>query len=472
MRRLVLLLILAAGPSAPLFAQGGPAPNAKVQAEYEAMLQQADPAKNPERHTVLAEWCRQNKWKAKAEYHDLEARRYQFAKARAALKGEPKTADLKRLFDLAVRLKLDEEQAAGRQEWLAAEMQDRRAKVKEGDTAGLKALLAWGVKNGAPGMDALAREVLALDPAHPEAHEAVGHIKDGGKWVDPWEMLVQRGGLNDPNVRREIHALIEKARKTPPRQYAKKPLEGLERIAEAGFGPYWKDPIRTGDGKGMQYLWVSPKYDPAKPSPLIVSLHGGGIGNASEHAAVSASIFSTWAADSEFVVIAPWARMHFYNSWNMKENMLDVVDGIIQTCDRMNIDRRRIYFEGASMGGAGTQRFSWVVTELAPAYCPQAGCYYNQFSAPDLTGVPYLVFHGAKDEEFRNKTLTVFLDKLKAAKADVTYVNLPDAGHQLPTQAVVPRMLEFFRKHTNTITPDLQIIRRVITELPQVKPER
>ena len=379
---------------------------------------------------------------------------------------------MKRLLDLATRLKLDAEQSEAKSLWVAAELKTRRAKLKEDDVAGLKALLVWAEqKAGGVGAEELAREVVKLDPKDETAHLLLGHIRDGDNWVDPWDLLVKRGGLKDVKVRYEIHKMVEAAKKRPAVKYPPEPLASLTPIKKARYGVYWLASI-PGDGKGRQYVFAPPFYTPAKTWPLIVALHGGGSGPAEAEAHSTMSWYSGRFKDEGFICIVPIARNHVINSWNIKENMLDVIDGIEQACQLFHIDLKRIYLEGASMGAQGTSRFSWVVPELFAAFSPQAGAYWNNHPVPDLTGKPFLVFHGGKDEDFRNKSLNVFLKKIRQANASVEYNRFPDAGHFLPYKEVYPKVFEFFRKHTNDFAPDLKLVRRVIEETVIEKPAK
>jgi len=222
----------------------------------------------------------------------------------------------------------------------------------------------------------------------------------------------------------------------------------------------------------MEHFLAPKDYSPEKAWPLIVGLHGGGTGSAEKIAHNTMSTFSGPYKNEGFICIAPIARNHVINSWNIKENMLDVMDGIEQVCQLFHIDRKRIYLTGASMGGQGTSRFSWVVPELFAAFSPHAGAYWNNHPVPDLTGKPFLVFHGAKDEDFRNRSLDVFLKKIKKANATVEYIPFLNAGHFLPHKEVYPKMFEFFRKHTNDFAPDLKLVRRVIEETVTEKPAK
>ena len=448
----------------------------KVREQYQKLLTDADLEKHPEHNQQLAAWCLGHGLKAEGEKHDLDYRRSQFEIERRRLPENAGAADLKRVLDAAARLKLDAEQQSAHAAWLQAELKERRAKLKADDAAGLKGLLAFATKeNAGPPEQDLAQAILKLDPQFEAAHLALRHIKVGAEWIDPWDLLVKKGGLADWRVRVDIYKQMEAARKPEARVYSKTPLAGVPKKTPKNFFEdcVWRDSIRKGDGKGQMYILQPPGYDPSKSWPLILSLHGGGSGGAEvaeEQASWAAAEYSNTGKDCHHVVVAPLARNHVINSWNTKEDMLDAIDAIRDACERFNIDRKRIYVTGASMGGQGTSRFSWTVPELFAGFSPRAGAYWNDFKVPNLAGKSYLVFHGDKDEGFRNETLKVFLDKLKQASADVEYVNFPDAGHILDNAVVCPRTIKFFESHTNEVTPDLDMERKIIEETVTEKP--
>jgi poly(3-hydroxybutyrate) depolymerase len=456
-----LLLILAL--------QAGNAPDAKVKEEYQTLLKQLDLENHPERHAQAASWCLSKKWKSQADLHDLESRRYQYRRESDKLKADPAAADLKRLADLAVKMKLEVETAEARGAWIDAELRDRRAKLKPDDVPGLKAIVAWAAKEEAGARAApLARELLKLEPANEQANLLLGHVKNGAAWISPWDLLVEKGGVKDAAARAAVHKQLEALRPKKTKITPPNPFATCEKVLKGNFPPAWKDRIRAGDGRGTQYLFAPHNYAPAKSYPLILALHGGGNGGvalADDQAHIYVNEFNGFYENAEFVVVAPLARNHVGDSWKFRENALDAVDAVIDACERFNIDRHRIYLMGASMGGQGTQVISWTIPELFPAFCPMAGYYLNDLPCPDLTGKQYLVFHGGKDTVVGQKTHPIFLDKIRAAKATVEFVFMPDEAHFLPHTKVYPRMLEFFKKPALDYEPDLPLVRRMVEEL-------
>src|SRR5688500_3144530 len=140
----------------------------------------------------------------------------------------------------------------------------------------------------------------------------------------------------------------------------------------------------TATGDSLEYVtYVSSKIDPRKPSPLVIALHGRG---AEPEMIVRAIGYE--AEDRGYIVAAPMG----YNleGWygangpggelttpsNLGElSEKDVMQVLGIMLNTHNIDRRRIYLLGSSMGGAGALHLGikhdtiWAaVAAAAPAF--------------------------------------------------------------------------------------------------------
>jgi dienelactone hydrolase len=130
--------------------------------------------------------------------------------------------------------------------------------------------------------------------------------------------------------------------------------------------------------------------------------------------------------------------------------------------ERFNIDRKRIYMTGTSMGGGGTAEWVWALPETAAAYCPRAGYYWrNPPVGPRCIalGKPVMVIHGEKDEPKRNVGRDYYLKETESRGAVMSHISYPDRDHFLTPEEVFPHMIPFFRKHTNPVEPDLRLLR-------------
>lgn len=149
-------------------------------------------------------------------------------------------------------------------------------------------------------------------------------------------------------------------------------------------------------------LYVPPSYDPARPTPLVLSLHGAG------GWPVLQQEVSGWNAVAEehgFVVAYPSALGgRGTRSWHLRpgpgldRDVRFVSDLIDQVESAYDIDPRRIYVNGLSAGGgmsfalacALPKRIAAIGTVAAARLRPWSGC-------TDRPPVPVIAFHGTAD---------------------------------------------------------------------------
>ena len=302
----------------------------------------------------------------------------------------------------------------------------------------------------------LAMKLIEVDADHRLAHQVLGHFQLDGKWQSPEEAFASIN-LKDPKERLEMHKRLAEARRDEEVDYPSNPVRGAEQV---GANTYLlSTPQSGGEAK---YLLVVNGYSKSKPSPLVICLHGGGSGGyqkAREYAGTGAAFWKGQGLKGGQVVIAPIARKHVANSWGTRDNFLDLMDAVDETLATFNIDRKRIYVEGTSMGGGGTSLYYLNFPEMAGAFCAQAGYYFRNSKITDVLDQPIMVIHGDQDTKTRNGTRDSFLRQLGEINSKLTYIALPDAGHGIPGSEVTRNMLPFFEDHENTIEPDFRLIR-------------
>lgn len=105
--------------------------------------------------------------------------------------------------------------------------------------------------------------------------------------------------------------------------------------------------------------------------------------------------------------------------------VLALIDKKIKEFD---VDTRRIYITGLSMGGYGT----WALAAARPSFfaaaIPICGGG-DPAAAADLSTTPLMVFHGAKDDVVAVENSRRMVDVVKAAGGNVTYVEYPEVKH-------------------------------------------
>jgi polyhydroxybutyrate depolymerase len=156
-------------------------------------------------------------------------------------------------------------------------------------------------------------------------------------------------------------------------------------------------------GRERDYLlYVPTSYDPTKPAPLVISLHGAGLWGAAQQE------ISQWnrVADREaFLVVYPSGdRGSGVRVWHMDNDSslppdVHFIAALIDTIERQyNIDRARIYANGLSNGGGMSFVLSCTLSDRIAA----VGMVGAALTLPwqwcsDRHPVPAIWFHGTAD---------------------------------------------------------------------------
>lgn len=149
-------------------------------------------------------------------------------------------------------------------------------------------------------------------------------------------------------------------------------------------------------------LYVPPSHDPARPSPLVISLHGGVLWGAAQRE------ISQWdrVADREgFIVVYPSGLSgdgprHWEATPGGEESrdvafIGDLIDSLGRT---YNIDPERIYVNGLSNGGGMSFVLSCRMSDRIAAVGLVASAQLLPWSAcGDDRPVPMINFHGTAD---------------------------------------------------------------------------
>lgn len=161
------------------------------------------------------------------------------------------------------------------------------------------------------------------------------------------------------------------------------------------------------ENEGRTYqLHIPASYDPAKPTPVVIALHG-----ASMTAKIMESFcgLSAKADEAGFVVVYPngagagrllqtWHSGSFPGTLSLRKiddvgftrKMLDDLATVV------NVDPKRIYCAGLSNGGMMAHRLGAELSERIAAVCSVAGTMVCDECTPKR-GVAVLHFHGTKD---------------------------------------------------------------------------
>lgn len=149
-------------------------------------------------------------------------------------------------------------------------------------------------------------------------------------------------------------------------------------------------------GRNRDYLLFVPKnYDSAKPTPLVISLHGAAMWGAAQK---ETSQWNTVAEREGFMVVYPSGAMgNGPRHWD--EEDVTFISELIDTLEAAyNIDPTRIYVNGLSNGGGMAFGLSCTLSDRIAAVGMVAAAHLLPFSwCTDPRPVPMISFHGTAD---------------------------------------------------------------------------
>ena len=233
-----------------------------------------------------------------------------------------------------------------------------------------------------------------------------------------------------------------------------------------------KDPFagRTGDFKRhyaliganeiLPYrLYVPTTYQANAGAPLIIALHGLG--------ATEDSFFDSYgkvlpqlAEQGGYILAGALGyRVDGGYGWGVgtppndtaarrssELSELDVMQVLEQVRKHYNIDPRRIYLMGHSLGAIGT----WKIAAKYPEVWAALGAFSGQgqpASAAQLKDIPQFVVHGDADPTVNVRGSRTMVTALKALNTELVYIEVPSGNHSNVVQPNLAGMVEFFGKH-------------------------
>lgn len=243
-------------------------------------------------------------------------------------------------------------------------------------------------------------------------------------------------GIAAPDISRGFQGIPRSAQ--PPLTPAQK------RILECSYHL----PEANGD---MPYaLFIPSTYDPKKPSPLVVDLHGLAI------TPLQQILFDGTADFAErggFIVVAPmgfsvsgwWgsqagqpvpAAQHKpgtdapYTSGELSE--IDTMKLLAMIREKYTVDNDRIYLMGHSMGGAGTYYLGAKYNDVWAGLAPLSGAngIRDGAAAERYEATPMLIMHGEKDSIVPVQTSRHAAELLQQQGSQHLYLEFPGKDHE------------------------------------------
>ena len=206
-------------------------------------------------------------------------------------------------------------------------------------------------------------------------------------------------------------------------------LLGFGALAAAGLFAWlnkYNGQIESSGEKRRYLLYVPKSYDPTRPVPLVITIHGFAQWPAHQ---MSISHWNDLADEFGFIVVYPMGtrfplRWRTYTQPGMEDGPEREVQFISDLIDKLegeyNIDPARIYTNGLSNGGGMSFLLACKLSERIAAIGTVAGAYATPWSECDPTRpVPLIAFHGDSDP-------IVPYQGGKQSRFDTTFPSIPD----------------------------------------------
>ncbi|UCF85486.1 MAG: prolyl oligopeptidase family serine peptidase [Desulfobacteraceae bacterium] len=151
--------------------------------------------------------------------------------------------------------------------------------------------------------------------------------------------------------------------------------------------------------------------------------------------------------DFPFILVSPQCPEGDW--WTEKvEVLINLVDDIVA---RYEVDKKRIYLTGLSMGGYGTWALASAYPDRFAAIAPICG-EGSRIMSLKLKDIPIWVFHGAKDEVVPLKESEEMVNAIRNSGGDVKFTIYPNAGHDSWTESYNnPKLYDWFLEHSKPL---------------------
>ncbi len=228
--------------------------------------------------------------------------------------------------------------------------------------------------------------------------------------------------------------------------------EAAEKLALAGntkakgkTGTYVLD-VESSDGKHAVQIHAPPGLSASKPAPLIIGLHGGGPSDyetGKTHSAEFLAWFGKHADGVGAILVLPgstnWGAGGIEAMWKAYDH--------VQA--NYNVDPNRVMVYGGSMGGFGVGSVAAERPTVFAMAAPFLGCTDLSNRAADFRNLPFYIVIGQIDMEAMNKPAKATAKALKEAGGDVTFIEQPGKGHEVPPKEYPPLMAKFGKTTRN-----------------------
>ena len=216
-------------------------------------------------------------------------------------------------------------------------------------------------------------------------------------------------------------------------------------------------------------LFVPTNYDPAKPAPLVVLLHGL---YSNPWQVMHYRGIAEEAEKRGYLVVAPYgyngggwygsrgkgkdAGLHIPPPPNSPDNLgelseKDVLNVLGLVRKNYAVDPRRIYLMGHSMGGGGTLYLGMKYRSIWAALAPLAPAIYTDpAELKEARDLPVIVVQGDQDRLVKVQNTRRWVDEMKVLKMDYQYDEIKGGDHIFSIAAnpeMIGEVFDFFDRH-------------------------
>lgn len=182
-------------------------------------------------------------------------------------------------------------------------------------------------------------------------------------------------------------------------------------------------------GKPVKYVvYVPSTYDPSKPTPTILFLHGSGETGTDGWKQVAVGIGSAIMMNAErwnYLVLFPQKPPVQERGWIAFEPL--IMDMLAKTKKEYNVDASRLYCTGLSMGGAGTWALTAKHPDLFAAVAPLCGG--GPEDTASFKGIPVWAFYGDQDRAEGIQRCQTAVQSISAGGGNAKMTVYPGIGH-------------------------------------------
>lgn len=207
--------------------------------------------------------------------------------------------------------------------------------------------------------------------------------------------------------------------------------------AQPEAGVIHKMTFKDGDKEYPYWLYV-PK-NAKKNAPLILFLHGSGEREGGSKGPQQVGIGPAIAKQTNFPFYVLIPQFSKQGSWKADgadaKRTMKLLDTVVQ---EYQIDTKRLYLTGLSMGGNGTWEQAcayptkWAAIAPLCGYIHKTGSFYSGLPTEKLQAIkdlPCWCFHGDKDTAVNVKQSRDAMKVLWAAGGHPNYTEYPGVGH-------------------------------------------